>query len=113
MVREFDHLNVYSCANEGSCLHRKTRPAGFVGPASAFVQCEDEATKLDYPVQVWNPVYDKDKPKPEGSAPPICKDTSLLFAHKHNGFGAVKEIGWMVSLIFVFIGLGIYTYIRH
>lgn len=66
MVREYDYLNQYSCP-AGACLRNRPTPPGFVGPASAFVECYNATTGAVVTPNVWNPVYDRNLPRPAGT----------------------------------------------
>lgn len=113
MVREFDHLNVYTCARQNSCLHSKKRPPGFVGPASAFLECEDESSLERYPVQVWNPIYDKNTapPKTTSDTLPLCHNTFVSFSERYKGIWRDHE-DVILSVILIFGGLGMFFLIR-
>jgi hypothetical protein len=113
MVREFDHLNVYTCARPNSCLHSKKRAPGFVGPASAFLECEDESSLDRYPVQVWNPIYDKNTPAPTTpDRPPLCHNTFVSFSERYKGIWRNHE-DIILSVILIFGGFAIFFWIRN
>lgn len=107
-VRQYDHLNQYYCpavVKDGCaqrlCIRRKDQPAGFVGPASAFVECYDPDSDATSAPVTWNPVYDAATPPP-GAAPAVdCSQVKRSVTATH--------CGWIWGLIILSI-LGILVF---
>ncbi|KAK3289515.1 hypothetical protein CYMTET_3061 [Cymbomonas tetramitiformis] len=56
---QYDYLNLYYCP-KNTCLAVKEVKAGFVGPASAFVECRCEGkNNCSTSPEVWNPIYEQ------------------------------------------------------
>jgi len=107
-VRQYDHLNQYYCpavVKDGCaqklCLRRKDQPAGFVGPASSFVECYDADSGSTSAPVTWNPVYDAASPPPPGAPAADCSQVVQNSAQAH--------CGWIWGLIVLCI-LGILVF---